>query len=199
MKRKAAISADAQMSESGAGTGPQSKKRRVRSGFLGDVSCSAITSAAAETRKARDGGGRKKVTVHKVIDLLENEDGAAEEKVQVLQEKDPNTLASVPSCSPLVSPLVRPGPALPDPGVTNLEMDADSSSYLDPGGDESLGLMPESIFLYSPSPAVAGPRRDTLARICSTRCPQKLSSWCSDGCPSAPWPGWPESASGGCC
>ena len=134
MKRKAAISADAQMSESGAGTGPQSKKRRVRSGFLGDVSCSAITSAAAETRKARDGGGRKKVTVHKVIDLLENEDGAAEEKVQVLQEKDPNTLASVPSCSPLVSPLVRPGPAPPgQPRITNQQLDAGSSSYLDPG------------------------------------------------------------------
>ena len=76
----------------------------------------------------------------------------------MLQEKDPNTLAP---CSPLVSPLVRPGPALPGPRITNLEIDAGSSSYLDPGGDESLGLMPESIFLYSPSPAVAGPRRDT--------------------------------------
>ena len=120
MKRKAAISADAQMSVLGAGTGPHSKKRRVRSGFLGDVSCSAITSA----RKARGGGGRKKVTVHKVIDLLENEDGAAEEKVQVLQEKDPNTLASVASCSPLVSPLVRPCPGLPGPRITNQETPA---------------------------------------------------------------------------
>ena len=61
----------AQMSEFGGGQGPQSKKRRVRSGFLGEVSCSETAAAAAKTRTARDGGERKKVTVHKVIDLVD--------------------------------------------------------------------------------------------------------------------------------
>ena len=51
--------------------------------------------------------------------------------LQVLQEKDPNTLAP---CSPLVSPLVRPGPAPPgQPRITNQQLDAGSSSYLDTG------------------------------------------------------------------
>ena len=71
MKRKAAISADAQMSESGTGTGPKSKKGRARSGFLGEVSCSETAATAAKTRTARDGGEQKKVTVHKVIDLVD--------------------------------------------------------------------------------------------------------------------------------
>merc|ERR1719412_976321 len=75
---------------------------------------------------------------------------------KVLQEKDPNLLAP---CSPLVSPLVRPGPAPPgQPRITNQQLDAGSSSYLDPGtgGDECVSLIPESFFLYSPSPAMAG-------------------------------------------
>ena len=55
MKRIAAISADAQMSKFGAGKGPQGKKGRVRSGILGDDSCSETAATAAKT----NGAGRR--------------------------------------------------------------------------------------------------------------------------------------------
>ena len=44
-------------------SGPPIVIVRVRSGFLGEDSCLESAAAAAKARKARAGGGRKKVNI----------------------------------------------------------------------------------------------------------------------------------------
>ena len=49
-------------------SGPPIVIVRVRSGFLGEDSCLESAAAAAKARKARAGGGRKKVNIVSVLD-----------------------------------------------------------------------------------------------------------------------------------
>merc|ERR1711874_830798 len=94
MKRKAAISAEALMSEnanpgcSNMGIENQKKKRRVRSGFLGDDSC--LESAAVKKRKVKE--SKRKVTKEVVDDGEETPHENLEQK-EMLEEMGVNVLS----------------------------------------------------------------------------------------------------------
>jgi len=159
MKRKAAISAEALMSEnanpgssnSHSGSGNQSKKRRVRSGFLGD---SCIESAASKKKGIKLSSINSKKTVsQEVIDV--DKDDQVEQKellddmgVNILSDnsnscdthqlknivkpdvlKVKNTNVIMKTGSPEVAPLKRPDP-LPGSRLTNQDIDAGSSSFI---------------------------------------------------------------------
>jgi len=156
MKRKAAISAEVLMSENAipgssnnVGLGNQKKKRRVRSGFLGDDSC--LESAAVKKRKVRE--SRKRVAKEPVEDgeetaqenveqkemleemgvnvLSDNSNSCDTVQIQnqskVLKAKHPNIMESR---SPWVSPLKRPDVPPEAAPITNLEIDGGSSSFI---------------------------------------------------------------------
>jgi len=159
MKRKAAISAEALMSEnanpgssnSHSGSGNQTKKRRVRSGFLGD---SCIESAASKKKGIKLSQiNSKKIVNQEVIDVDKDDHVEQKEllddmgvnilsdnsnscdthqlknmvKPEVLQVKNTNVM--IKGDSPDVAPLRKPDP-LPGGRLNNQDIDAGSSSFI---------------------------------------------------------------------
>jgi len=135
-------------------SGQATKKRRVRSGFLGDDSC--IDSVAVKKSRARgkkldtrveSGSSQSQDDQRELLEemgvniLSDNSnscDSLAVPSFQVLKVKNTNSQLNRSlglDNSPHLSPLQRPQPNHPNPKLTNDRLDAGSSSYL--GSDSS--------------------------------------------------------------
>jgi len=195
MKRRAASTVESLKSDSSRPSTSRSassnnievsqRAKRKRSGFLGDDSC--IENAGTKRRKLR-AGVRKRVTRDKEVDNEEAENLEHKEmfedmglnilsdnsnscdtlqqphnsRSQVLQAQNPNIITID---SPSLSPLKRPAPPANAPTVTNIDIDAGSSSFIETDGNRNSKQLSieEEFFQYTNT--MKGPSRQIMPVI----------------------------------
>ena len=81
--------------------------------------------------------------------------------LQVLKAQDPNVITI--SDSPTLSPLKRPEPPAHAPRVTNIEIDAGSSSFIEAAGNSKQIHIEEEFFQYTNT--MKGPRTQVMIRL----------------------------------
>lgn len=192
MKRRAAAAANLgplQSESSSSGRSASSNNievaqrvKRKRSGFLGDDSC--IENAGTKRRKLR--AGVKKKVSHDVeeseeaenldhnevldemgLNILSDNSNSCDTiqlplniRSKVLKAQDPNVITITDS--PTLSPLKRPEPPNQAPTLTNIEIDAGSSSFIETTGKRNNKQIhiQEEFFQYTNT--MNGPRTQVL-------------------------------------
>lgn len=192
MKRRAASSVESLKSDSSKPSNSRSgsssnievaqRAKRKRSGFLGDDSC--IENAGTKRRKLR-AGVRKRVSRDQEeeeeeenceqkeiledmgLNILSDNSNSCDTmqqphsiRLQVLQAHDPNIITITDS--PHLSPLKRPAPPANVPTVTNIDIDAGSSSFIETDGNRNTKQLSieEEFFQYTNT--MKGPNTQVL-------------------------------------